>query len=275
MNILSIDVGIKHLAICVLHYSNNTYSINCWDVIDLCNTQKYICTSVQKNGKKCTNNAKYKKMDCLYCKKHAKNSDFFIPTKELSQKKIKNYKISQLKNIIEKYKIPFSYDKSKKITYKFQMIETLLDIVQNKYLESLSSGPNANHFNLVTLGINLKEKFNKIFDYKTIDIVVIENQIGPLALRMKSLQGMIMQHFIENDITKIIEVSSSNKLKDFLNGKKTTYAERKKISIQITRDLLYKNNSISKWMETFNKSKKKDDLADCFLQGLWYIKHKI
>ena len=78
-----------------------------------------------------------------------------------------------------------------------------------------------------------------------------------------------------NDVTKIIEVSSSNKLKDFLNGKKTTYAERKKISIQITRDLLNKNNSISKWMETFNKSKKKDDLADCFLQGLWYIKHKI
>ena len=169
MNILSIDVGIKHLAICVLHCSNDTYSINCWDVIDLCNTQTYICTSVQKNGKKCTNNAKYKKMDCLYCKKHAKNSDFFIPTKELSQKKIKNYKISQLKNIIEKHKIPFSYDKSKKLTYKFQMIETLLDIVQNKYLESLSSGPNANHFNLVTLGINLKEKQHE-FDKKALII---------------------------------------------------------------------------------------------------------
>ena len=156
------------------------------------------------------------------------------------------------------------------------MIEAISDEIKIKYLDSISNNnTNANHFNLVELGRNLKKKFNDILDYSSIHTVVIENQIGPLALRMKSLQGMIMQHLIENDVTNIIEVSSSNKLKDFLNGKKTTYAERKKISIQVTRDLLNENNDITKWTEEFNKSKKKDDLADCFLQGLWYIKHKI
>ena len=44
MNILSIDVGIKHLAVCVLCYKKDIgYTIDCWNVIDLCDTKKYIC----------------------------------------------------------------------------------------------------------------------------------------------------------------------------------------------------------------------------------------
>ena len=128
---------------------------------------------------------------------------------------------------------------------------------------------------MVTLGVSLKEKFKNIFDYSSIHTVLIENQIGPIALRMKCLQGMIMQHLIENDVTNIIEVSSGNKLKDFLDGKKTTYSERKKIGIKITRELLEKKNVLHGWIDEFNKSKKKDDLADCFLQGLWYINNKV
>ena len=51
--------------------------------------------------------------------------------------------------------------------------------------------------------------------------VVIENQIGPKALRMKTLQGMITQHFIEHgqDRTDIYTLSAANKLKDYITGK--------------------------------------------------------
>ena len=61
------------------------------------------------------------------------------------------------------------------------------------------------------------------------------------------------------------------KLKEFLGNTKTTYDERKKHSIVITRNLI-KN---TKWVEHFEKHKKKDDLADCFLQAKWYIKNKL
>jgi len=276
MNILSIDVGIKNLAFCILCINKDkSYTIGSWNVLDLCNTQTFTCTSLQKNGKCCTNNAKFKKNDSLYCKKHTKKSGFKIPKNELTLKKINKYTIKKLKEIIQKYEIPFTYTKQK-YTLKKQMIDTIIEEVNIKYLENISKiNCNAASFHMVDLGINLKKKFNDCLDYTNIHKVVIENQIGPLALRMKSLQGMIMQHFIENNITDITEVSSRNKLKEYLNGKKTTYSERKKISIIVTRDIIEKNKELNIWLENFSKSKKKDDLADCFLQGLWYIKNKI
>jgi hypothetical protein len=102
--------------------------------------------------------------------------------------------------------------------------------------------------------------------------MIIENQIGPLALRMKMIQGMIMQHFIEINCNIIKEISPTNKLKEFSTKKKTSYSERKKLGIQITRNLLNENNNISEWKVHFEKHNKKDDLADSYLQGLWYIK---
>ena len=85
---------------------------------------------------------------------------------------------------------------------------------------------------------------------------------------------MIMQHFIEKDCLNVEEISAANKLKDFVN-KKTTYAERKKLSISITNSILLENHKINNWLSLFLAHTKKDDLADSFLQGLWYIKHKL
>ena len=61
------------------------------------------------------------------------------------------------------------------------------------------------------------------------------------------------------------------KLKDFIS-KKTTYNERKKIGIEITLQKIHELSYLTNWESHFIKHKKKDDLADCFLQGLWYLK---
>tara|TARA_B100000073_G_scaffold232956_1_gene194673 strand:- start:2960 stop:3793 length:834 start_codon:yes stop_codon:yes gene_type:complete len=271
MNILSIDVGMKNLAICLFNITDELhYKIKIWDVINLCNETNYCCGEINKKTKKtCNKKAKFTKNNKYYCKIHAKNKNFKIPPPELNIKKIKKLKIIKLKELATKYDIEFE----KKIK-KDDLFKIICDKIDIEYFDNISS-IKTNDFNLVQYGRNLKKEFNNIFKDIQIDGVVIENQIGPLAMRMKTLQGMIMQHFIEKNVPLVEEVSASNKLKEFLGNKKTTYSERKKESIIITRNILNENNYLNKWLEVFDKHKKKDDLADSFLQGRWYLKNTI
>ena len=127
---------------------------------------------------------------------------------------------------------------------------------------------------LIEIGINLKLEMDLLFKDIKIDTVIIENQISPIANRMKTLQGMMAQYFIMNNVNDIHFISASNKLKDFLANKQTTYSERKKKGIEVCEELLLNNEKISEHITLFENSKKKDDLADCFLQGLWFLKEK-
>ncbi len=269
MNILSIDVGMKNLAFCLFHINDNLeYSIDSWNVVNLCNETTHLCCGKKKNNENCNKAAKYTKEGKCYCKIHAKNKTYKIPTPELLPYKIKKLNFQPLKLLANKFDIEYN----KKIK-KTELQNVILNHLQEFYFDAIQKTKTID-INLVQYGRNLKTKFNEILKDKSIDGVVVENQIGPLALRMKTLQGMIMQHFIEKDIPLVEEVSATNKLKEFVD-KKTTYNERKKASIKFTIDILSQNNNITSWLPFFNSHKKKDDLADCFLQGRWYLNKTI
>ena len=119
----------------------------------------------------------------------------------------------------------------------------------------------------------LKLKLDNLFlnhQINSIDKILIENQIGPIANRMKSIQGMITQYLILNNNYNIEYVSPINKLKYFDNSKKLSYNERKKSSILYTQKILQKKNMIND-LDYFNNHSKKDDLADTLLQALYYL----
>lgn len=266
MKILSIDVGMKNLAYCLfdLNIDDKTFRIVDWNVIDLCNQINIICMGKMKKGGNCKKKSSLFKNEDYYCKTHAKDRKFKIPSKELYIKKIKKYNFKKIKNIIETYKISIHGKK------KADCLESIYLDLSNNYFNTVDF-VNTNDFNLIDYGINLKKEFEKK-NWGELDLVLVENQIGPLALRMKTLQGMIMQHFIEKNITNVKEISPSNKLKEFLGNKKTTYAERKREGIRITDDIIFKTIDINSWLNHFRNHKKKDDLADSFLQGYWYLK---
>ena len=250
MKILSIDVGIKNFAYCLVNFENNEIYIDEWDVINICKNNKCICNEKLKKGTTCGKNAKYYKNDSYYCNIHSKNSNFLKPTEEI---RILDTKIKKNKRISEKKLIEFckqndlEYKKSKD-----ELKKIILNHINNKYLDIVEK-INANKLNMVECGILLKKKLDNTFNDKHID--------------------MISQHFIEKKLENIEYINASNKLKDFLNGKKTTYNERKKLSISITKNILETELKLNTWVNYFNKSSKKDDLADAYLQCLWYINH--
>ena len=271
MNILSIDVGMKNLGCCLLSVTDKMeYNVDAWDVLNLCNNQNHLCGEINsKKNTKCGKKAKYTKNNKYYCKIHAKNKNFKIPPNDLLVKKINKLKIKSLKQLADKYE--FTYEKKDK---KEDIKKKIIDNLNKDYFDIVTTN-NTNEFNLVHYGRSLKKEFGIFLENKNIDIVIVENQIGPKAMRMKTLQGMIMQHFIERDIPLVEEISASNKLKEFLGNKKTTYAERKKASIKFTQEILNKSNFLNKWSDIFNSHKKKDDMADSFLQGRWYLQNTI
>jgi len=158
----------------------------------------------------------------------------------------------------------------------------VLDYIETNLLESVVVR-SAKDIDLVEIGRSLHQFFTqKGIEWTTKncipDIVLIENQISPIANRMKTIQGMISQFFISSSAfsdrhIEIKFVSSSNKLKDFTQ-ESSTYDQRKKLGVEVTRDLLNESDGNKElWLAMFDKHSKKDDLADSYLQAIWYIRH--
>tara|TARA_Y100000389_G_scaffold95429_1_gene92109 strand:+ start:613 stop:1167 length:555 start_codon:yes stop_codon:yes gene_type:complete len=145
------------------------------------------------------------------------------------------------------------------------------DIIEWKVIELCDKSVNASKVNNIDLGIVMNEKLNTICDKYEFDKILIENQIGKNAIKMKCIQNMLVMYYIIKGYKsyEIINYNASNKLRIFIK-EKTTYAQRKKISKDITLKLCEKY--YGNFLEYYKKSKKKDDLSDCLLQLLDYMK---
>lgn len=315
MRIASFDIGIKNLAVCILNVEESFQKIKIiqWNVFNLletekdkanqdCNVIQCMFSSKTKKGVlvQCKKRATYSRDrdNLLYCKKHAD-----VPS-DLSLKIVKRAKLDVLYQLSEKYNISIDKTKNKK-----DVIDQFNAYINNElFKEIVLEGTKeraANHVNLINIGVSIKNVLNKNVNSDEIDLILIENQISPIAGRMKSIQCMLSQYFVMKGNHNIYFVSSSNKLKLFAGavgsnsesescekslekkgrrggGESTSsYSDRKKMGIDITKTILsdslspYYHQDNTHLLSWFVFHKKKDDLADSYLQGLWYIKTKL
>jgi len=299
MRMLSIDVGMKNLAYCLFEYDPlklvageiktpehmmHQLSIVAWDTVNLCDAADVINAPVvagpmcSSAGCKFTAKFMHSSTELVthYCTRHANASGYKMPLL-IPVKSIKKMGLEELKAFSAEYlsiPIPDKCNKS-----KVKLLQHITTALQAEFLVAVDTKKkvvSAASLDLITIGRNMHQRFDATPHLASgIDVVIIENQLSTLATRMKTLQGMITQYFIMRGVPDIRFISATNKLKPFSTGEdkdEGCYADRKKRSIEITRSLIANAAADMPLMAMkFEKHKKKDDLADCFLQGMWWL----
>jgi len=292
---ISFDIGIKNMAYVITEITNTVsnekktqrqFSIIDWNVLNLMdqneNKVEYLCSSIKNKSKKgtgepCGKKAKYKKGDKCYCDKHSKSCGFILPTKENSMPTFKKMNVEDLILHCNQHFIALTKDSKEIKRTKKAVLEIIEEFYKGKMLEPIKiiKDKTAGETDLILIGRNMKAQLDKIPDLNKIQNVIIENQISPIATRMKTIQGMLTQYFIQMGSPTIEYISSSNKLKGLENKieNPSKYKEHKLNSIYHGNQFLEKNPCLVKWKGSLS-SRKHDDLFDSLNQCIMWLKNK-
>uniref|UniRef100_A0A6C0LQL0 Mitochondrial resolvase Ydc2 catalytic domain-containing protein n=1 Tax=viral metagenome TaxID=1070528 RepID=A0A6C0LQL0_9ZZZZ len=302
MIIISWDVGVIHLAYCVIKYELNmntnqyTYEILDWDNINLLDDDRLElkCCGIQKAkhnicDKKATFHLNLNNKEFGFCKLHLNQSKKYWSL-DKTMKLFSPIKTSDKCTYIGKNQV---CDKNAKMQYQKETFCTShYKLKLNSKIKELSPKPINNiivkKYPTSQLQMNLINKLDELLEhFKLLEIeeIIIENQPSYKNPKMKSIACTLFDYFlIKGFADKLINIKlvrymcPSNKLmvdkhntlgvfkknKDFTKKYKLT----KELGIKYTKQLLINHPNQLEFLELF---KKKDDLCDSFLQGLYYL----
>lgn len=254
MKLISFDVGLRNLAYCVLEGTSRTdVKIVDWNIIDVLGEAAGVGGA---RCHRCTTAARYE---------HASNGTFacgkHVPKKRGKIIKSEINKLSPNQLHEELAKEGLTTDATKKV----DLVKLLYNHrKQNTWKKCVSSALSGSVLDQAPALIACLDK--RASSWKDSDLVAVENQP---ERRMYAVQAMIQMYFSMKGI-KSEGVSATHKLSNIVTVEDSvgTYKGRKKTGIAHAYQLVPQENQ-----EHFAKHPKKDDLADCFLQGLWVMEH--
>lgn len=286
MNIVSFDIGIKNMAYCLFHIESAAIQCTSWDVLNLMPSTAETVSAPCPSCSLCKRKSKFRKNDTFFCEAHTKLAErdrgYVRPGKQWTLAALRKHKLDPLLQLMRECKLDVAPTKA-------QCLERLQQWVAQNVLEP-SAAPkvkakSANDADLIDVGRQLVLQLDAALSNTPIHQVIIENQISPLASRMRTLQGMLTQYFIMRHPFAVIHyISSSNKLKEFAATTtppppplETTlsqkYRQHKVDGVTHCVNVLRANPSIGYTADMLLAHAKKDDLADCWMQAMWFLKH--
>jgi len=252
MKLISFDVGLRNLAYCILEGTNrNDLKITGWDLIDVMaeinGLDKPLCM-------KCKKPACWVQKTNYVCTRHKGKSGTGTLTKSTLSKKTREE--------LSSMGLPLNITGST----KKELIDKLyLHFSGNVWKRCVKSAKQGSVVDLApAIASSLQMRANQ---WKNADLVVFEQQPDK---RMLCVQGMLHMWFVTQGY-KCRGVSAIHKLTNMttLQDITKTYKGRKKTGIVHAAELVP-----TEQLKTFMMNHpKKDDLADCFLQGLWVLEN--
>lgn len=246
--ILTIDVGLKNLAMCIMDYDSalpqdiKQYSVKLWNVYNTLEETR-VCQALTKKGTVCNKKCAYKYLD-----KALDNDDDGLTTVFCCKTHFpKTITMNRLNNA-----------KSKRVD------EYLLQDIAKIFLKSLINIWNSNSpiFNQVTkVFIELQPKCNQKMKFVS-----------------HLIYGKLVELYSDTD-TAIRFVNASKKLKCYTGPPiechlKSNYAKRKYLSIEYTKWFLQTQfNDVERetWLPFFTQHTKADDLSDSALYQIYAL----
>ena len=299
--ILSFDVGVIHLSYCLMtkklfKQKDNSMKLDWhiiqWNNIDLSKRDEMKCDC----GKKASLSNMIEGVMKYYCKVHAKKINTEIKTFEEYFKTIPNSTTKCNHTVKEKLC-------GKKAMYYIND-DTLCNIHAKAMYKTMGNSckmktfkiKDSNKLNFDDVKYDLLMVLEKLKELLVADIVVIENQPSFKNPRMKSIattiydyyliRGVIDKNVTGSNITQVKFMAPSNKLKladdkdtkELVKAKSEGTNDSKAYKLTKSLGIKYCNDMICHlptWTEHFNSFKKKDDMADSFLQGAYYFGNNV
>jgi len=128
---------------------------------------------------------------------------------------------------------------------------------------------------IYNVGNKLIEELDKYPEFIKCEHIILENQPSLKNPTMKSIQMILYTYFlIKSNHIKLEMINARNKLKAY-NGEpikcdiSDRYKKNKFLAIEYCKKMIINENI--NFINLFENSKKKDDLSDSYLQGIYYI----
>lgn len=303
MKIVSWDVGIKNLAYCIMEYQSDNkdvpFKVHEWGIINILNNVTPKCSfdievyEDKTKNKHCTKDASFgaeiNGQQYYFCKAHKIRHNILLPTQIMTQfKSIKDEK-DKPKCLTCTKNAQWNYSENGQefyicTTHKNAKTKNETKGAELKNVKKM----NCTNISVDDLKLTLFTTLDKMPQFHQVEEVIIENQPTLKNPKMKSVSNAVWDYFAirgiidrEKTNSKInnvqficpsnkLKVDNDNSIKVLSNTKNSTdkYKITKALGIIYCKQLL-KNDK--KFLDLLESHTKKDDLADCFLQGCWYL----